>query len=137
MKLPYGFDPRFRHIDNDGWVNLATINEFLEDQEAIPPDLAQWLGLAIRHSDGNPDEFLKRLGLKKRRGRQTHKHAGNAWLEWGGRVCRREDNGEGAEKALAAVLEEYGIEVGEEVSRSQLQAWRDTYRKADLEARCR
>lgn len=128
-KLDYGFDGKFSHVDASGWTNLKTINEFLEDGEPIPPDLAQWLGHAIRYSNGSSKEFLKRLGLTKPRGRQPQKHDGKAWLEWGEKVWRLEDT-LSREAALAEVLSEYAQVHGEEVSRSHLQHWRDTYAKA-------
>lgn len=128
-KLDYGFDGKFSHLDHDGWTNLKTINEFLEDGEPIPADLAQWLGHAIRYSSGDPKELLRRLGLVKPRGRQAQKHDASAWLEWGGRVWRLEET-LGREAALAEVLAEYAAMHGEEVSRSHLQNWRDTYAEA-------
>jgi len=129
-KLPYGFDPLHRHIDDDPWTNLKTINEFLEDGEPIPPDLAQWLGLAIRFSENDPDKLMRRLGLKRGRGRQSHKHAEDAWLKWGGRVHDHEARGVLPETAIQAVAQDYLNETNIEVSRADLQKWRETYRAA-------
>lgn len=134
--LEYGFDPLSRTIDDDPWVNLTTIDEYLRDCEPIPPDLAAWLGHAIRFSNRDPKEFMQRLGLKKRRGRQPHKHAHDAWLEWGRRVDRREAELASAEGALSEVIAEYETVTGVEVERSQLQSWRDKYRAALRESRC-
>lgn len=127
--LEYGFDPNFSNIDADPWINLKTIDEYLRDSEAIPPDLATWLGHAIRFSKGDPNEFMRRLGLKKPRGRRTYKHALDAWLQWGKRVHLLEANGESPETALNTAAREYSETHSEGVDRTTLQGWRDTYRK--------
>jgi hypothetical protein len=129
MKLRYGgFDARQPYSSDGPWLRLKTIAEYLEDGEPIPPQLAQWLGEAITYSGEDPAELLRRLGLKRRRGRQPHKHAENSWLIWGERICqlesqyRREGRENAREQALADVATEYG-----DVERSTLQTWRDTY----------
>ena len=123
-KLPYGFDPQRKFIDKDPWVNLKTIGEFLQDGETVPPDLAHWLGEAIRHSKEDPAELMRRLGLKKNRGRPSQ--SDDAWLIWGERVCELEDQGHRAEEAIEISLRE-----SEDLySRSQLQTWRNQYRNA-------
>jgi hypothetical protein len=134
MTFPYGFDPSNQHMDKDPWINLKTIDEFLQDREPVPPDLAAWLGLAIRFSNRDPNEFLKRLGLKGGRGRKHHIHNADAWLEWGGRVAQLEDNGANPEAALKSVMDEYASAHPEGVTRSQLQKWCAVYRKAWEEA---
>jgi hypothetical protein len=137
-RLPYRFDlSSFESEDDDPWTKLDTINEYLEAGEPIPPYLAQWLGLAIRFAERDPNELLKRLNLKRGRGRVAHKHDANAWAKWGDAVCRRERDGSEPEAALSAVLAEYAQCNGEEVSRSQLQKWRDQYREAERVALCR
>lgn len=135
VAIPYGFDSGFPNVKDDPWTKLATINEHMEDGQPVPPDLAQWLGNAIRHSDGDANELMRRLGLKRGRGRVARKHDDDAWFEWGGRVYRREAGGEAPEAAISIVLREHGEATGEEVSRSQLQSWRETYRTANIEAR--
>lgn len=123
-KLPYGFDPKHPYAADDAWMKLRTVREYLEDGEPIPPDLALWLGEAIRHSSENPAEFLRRLSLKRSRGRVAQ--SGDAWAEIGAQVCRLEDEGAKPEVAIATVL----AECNEAYSRSQLQKWRDQYRVA-------
>ena len=136
MHLPYGFDAAPETAEDDPWSKLATVNEHLQDGDPIPPHLARWLGLAILHCNRDPGELLRRLGLKTKRGRPKQRHSESAWLEYGGRVCRREDQGEGPEAALNAVLCEYAIEHKEDVSRTQLQHWRNEYRARWAEAHC-
>ncbi len=125
-----GFDGTFAHMDDDGWVNLKTVHEFLQDGKALPPDLATWLGHAIRFSNGDPDEFLRRLGLKKPKGRPSDKHDPQARLKWGERLWELEGDGIAPEAAITTVQAEYDSEHGKEPSRSQLQAWRKEYRNA-------
>lgn len=127
-KLEYGgFDATFAHIDEDGWVNLTTVEEFLEAGKPLPPDLARWLGHAIRYSNNDAAEFLRRLGLKKAKGRPSYKHDAEAWLEWGQRVSELEDAGFGKEAAITSALAEYAAKHGAEPTRSQLQKWRKEY----------
>ncbi|KPP82160.1 MAG: hypothetical protein HLUCCA04_05370 [Oceanicaulis sp. HLUCCA04] len=135
-QLPYGFDVRsLDSQDDDPWTKLDTINEYLEAGEPIPAYLAQWLGLAIVHSNRDPNELLRGLGLKKKRGRQPHD--ANARFVWGKKVCELEDQGEAAEAAIQAVVVEYAKLHGEEPSRSAVQDWRDNYRKREDAAHCR
>jgi len=129
-KAPYGgFDARFEYLDPDPWVNLDTIQEFLEDGEPLPPDLAKWLGLAIRHSNRDTGEFMRRLGLNSGRG-NPNGHPVNVRLEWGERVCRLEDGGLSPGDALDKALLKFAEQAGDEtVSRETLKNWRDLYRK--------
>jgi len=129
VNIPYGFDAERPHWDNDPWVNLKTINEFMEDQQPIPSELARWLGEAIRHSCGDPNEFMKRLGLKHGRGRPHHRHSPDAWAEWGERIWQLEQT-IGREAALASAAQEYANMHGEEPVRATLQGWRTTYENA-------
>src|SRR5690349_12024544 len=93
MKLPYGgFDPRQPYSSDGPWLRLKTIAEYLEDaDERIPSQLASWLGEAIKYSNGDANELLRRLGLKGKRGRKPYKHAAESWLIWGERICQLED----------------------------------------------
>jgi hypothetical protein len=132
-KLEYGgFDASFAHMDDDGWTNLKTVHEFLQDGAALPPDLARWLGHAIRYSIDGKDaaEFVKRLGLKKRRGRPSHKHDAKDRLRWGERVWELEQTGLAVEAALALTADEYSLQHSDGISRSLLQTWRDDYHSA-------
>ena len=136
MRLPYGFDAAPETIDDDPWSKLFTINEYLSDCEPVPPHLAAWLGLAIRDSAGDPSELMRRLGLRRKSGRQPHKHDAKAWLHWGERVCELESNGNSRETALTTALQEYAQISSDDVSRTQLQQWRDKYREARWESQC-
>jgi len=125
MKLPYGFEAESKLFDAaDPWENLRTIQEFLRDRKVVPPRLAHWLGEAIKHCHEDPDELLRRLGLKKGRGKPSQSNSD--WLLWGARVCELEAQGYKPERAIEAVLQE----AGDKFSRSQLQKLRDKYRKA-------
>lgn len=136
-KMPYGgFDANPEGRDDEPWTKLATINEHLEAGEALPPYLASWLGLAIQYADRDPNELLRRLGLKRGRGRKHHRHAPDAWLEWGQRVYSLHGSDEPAEAVLSKVMAEYQSATGVEVERSQLQSWHDQYRDGLQEARC-
>lgn len=53
------------------WVKLATIQEYLEDGEALPPVLARWLGEAIKGASGDSAALLIELGLRKPQGRPS------------------------------------------------------------------
>jgi len=131
MKLPYGgFDPRMSYSSDDPWLRLKTIAEYLEDGERIPPELAQWLGEAIKRSSRNEDtaEFLCLLGLTKPRGKPPRSK--DDWFVWGGRVCELEDQGCKAEEAIHKVLQE----TNEKFGRTQMQKLRDKYRKARSDA---
>lgn len=123
-KLRYGFDRRRPNAGDDPWVKLKTIQEHLEDCETVPPDLAHWLGEAIKYSAEDPDELLRRLGLARKRGKPA-KDA-TAWLTYGERICELEDQGHKVEKAIEIVLQESK----DLYSRSQLQGWRNQYRNA-------
>jgi hypothetical protein len=127
-KLEYGrYIESFNNPDDNSWTRLNSINEFLEAGEAVPFHLAQWLGHAIRFSDHDPDEFIKRLGLRRAKGRPAHKYGKDAWLKWGERIWQLESAGKTIEQAIVAVGTETGLQYGEEVSRSQLQKWRNEY----------
>lgn len=124
-----GFDAKLPNANDEPWTRLATISEHLEDGTPIPSDLALWLDNAIRFSNQDADEFLERLGLKRRRGRPNHKHSANAWMIWGGDVCEREHHGETPEAALSSMIVAYMEATGNDVTRSQAQAWRDQFRE--------
>lgn len=128
-KLPYGGFESDPPDYPDSWAKLNTIAEYLEDGEALPPHLAQWLGRAIRASHRDQARLLVELGLKKTRGGQPTIKDG--WLTWGARVCDLEDSGLSPEQAVNKVLEE----TGDTIPRSTLQLWRDTYRKAEKDSR--
>ena len=131
-KFPYGgFEVESGSEDDSGWDKLRDIKIQLEDGEALPPFLAHWLGNAIERAGGDPNELLRLLELKPRPGRPRHKFTKQDEWTYGARVCELEDDGLSPEAAKRAVLEEF--EDGGP-SRSQLQKWRDEYRRAMEEA---
>lgn len=123
-KLRYPFDGNLENASDDPWTKLDTIVEYLQDGEHVPHDLAAWLGEAIRLSERDPTELMRRLGVK--RGRGAPAADPNAVPIVGKRICDLEDSGLKPEKALATVAGE----LDEKYSRSQLQKFRDAYRAA-------
>lgn len=131
-KLPYGFDPIRPHADDDSWLKLNTIREHLEDRGVIPPDLAFWLGEAIKQSNKDPHKLLQKLGLTKPRGNPASDPS--AWLKYGEHICALEDSGMKPEAAIARVAAELDNGQEEKYSRQQLQKFRDAYRNARTDA---
>ena len=124
-QLPYGgFEADPDSANDDGWTKLEDIQMDLESGAPIPPHLAHWLGEAIKRCDGDANEFLRLLGLKKRRGGQRTKFTREQALHFGYKVCQLEDEGMKAEAALSAVLET----IEPQPERGQIQKWRDEYR---------
>jgi hypothetical protein len=128
-KLPYGGFELDSESENDaGWTKLDTVAEHLEAGEALPPFLAHWLGNAIERASGDPNELLRLLELKPRRGRpRTRFSAKDAWA-YGAKICELEDEGLSREDAIRVVSEL----CANPPERSQLQRWRDKYRR-DME----
>jgi hypothetical protein len=111
------------------WAALREIQKQLYAGEPIRPDLAHWLGEAIRLADGDTKALLRGLGLALPKGR-PRKYPDDAWLKWGALVCEAIDDGIRPEKALDKVLTEMA-EAGLEVpDRATLQRWAATYREA-------
>lgn len=131
-KLPYGFDAKRVHFTKNPWENLNAIAGFLQAQKVIPPDLAIWLGEAIRHSKEDSAELLRQLGMKSRRGKPPK--FDDAWLIWGQRICDLEDEGMKPEAAIEQVAAETDNGQEELYSRSQLQSFRNIFRQARHEA---
>lgn len=127
-KLRYPFDPELDNIADEPWTKLATIVEYLQDGDPIPRDLAAWLGEAIHNAKRDPEELMRRLGIK--RGRGSVAADPNAWYTVGKRVCDLEDTGMKPERAVATVSAELDDGHEEKYSRSQLQNLRDAYRAA-------
>ncbi|WP_417724096.1 hypothetical protein [Salipiger sp.] len=138
-KLPYSFDAEeFARdaLDADpqkAWTKLKTVQEFLQDGEPVPPELARWLGEAITHAatlaseDANAaaSDFTKRLGLTVGRGNESSQD--KRWLIYGelmDRLC--------AETFVAAATAETREQMAKDghrpVSDTQLTKWRDKYR---------
>lgn len=131
-KLPYGFDanPMYQAVlpqdAAEAWDRLHDIQLSLEKREAVAPELAAWLGEAIEHAKRDPDELMRRLGVKRSRGPVAGDPG--AWLVYGQKVCELEDAGMKPEAALATVLSE----ADDRFSRSTLQKWRNLYRNSLL-----
>ena len=127
-KLPYGIDVYASYANDPPWIKLKTIQEYLEDCEVIPPNLAYWLGTAINHCGENPKEFLKWLDLSPwQRGKPPADKT--AWLKYGGRICHLENCGMKPEAALNEVAKELNDGNDEKYSRTQLQTFRNRCRK--------
>ncbi len=139
------------YMDSDPWVNLDTINEFLEDGEALPPVLARWLGEAICNAHQDKDKLLKELGLVGKQGHsKTAKHDENAWRKYGQMVeihlgqqrlngidlgkldyFRKDMLNEAKEqRALDHVASEYLNETNKDVDISTVRRWHRKYLQA-------
>ncbi len=155
--LPYGFDAnpmyetRQPKDEAEAWERLADVQLSLEKGEAVAPELAAWLGEAIDHAKRDPAELLRRLGVKRGRGKPAADP--DAWLTVGKRICELEDFGLNPDEVQAQHTEKdrWGNAVGEvaynrmkpeaaldqvsresfgKFERSQLQKFRDAYRAA-------
>lgn len=130
-KLPYGgFESQSESEDDSGWKKLETVAEYLEAGEALPPYLAHWLGSAIDRCGGDPNELLRQLEVKRRRGRPRTRFTAKDEQTYGAKICELEDEGLSPEVALKAVSEAFE----HPPERSHLQRWRDQYRRAVEEA---
>lgn len=129
----FHFDPTVEGREDDPWTKLATIAEHLDAGTAVPSHLAQWFGGAVEYADQDPNELLRRLGLKAGRGKPGHWTDEHAY-RLGQRICQHEDRGADPDAAIIAVVDEYEAQnEGEAPSRSTLQRWRDDYRAAHAE----
>ncbi|MCU0899297.1 MAG: hypothetical protein MUC82_02255 [Cypionkella sp.] len=121
--LPYGFDG---HADTsrpknqaEAWERLEDVQLSLEKREAVPRELAAWLGEAIHYANRDPAELLRRLGLKNGRGKPAADP--DAWLIVGKRICELEDFGLNPDEVQARhttmsnpeVLRPYGVQPDE------------------------
>jgi len=130
-RIPYGFDPALAHVGDDPWLKLQTINEYLEDCAVVPPDLAAWLGTAIRHADGDAGRLVEGLGLKRRKGQIARYDR----MKWGARIWELiECEGFKKEKALSTVAEEMVNHDIEPPNRKALQEMLNDYSKARSQA---
>lgn len=119
--LPYGFDAnpmyetRQPKDEAEAWERLADVQLSLEKGEAVAPELAAWLGEAIHHAKRDPAELLRRLGVKRGRGKPAADR--DAWLTVGKRICELEDFGLNPDEVRARhttmsnpeVLRPYGV----------------------------
>jgi len=135
-KLPYGFDGSRPYLNDDGlrdasteteaWAKLDDVQTCLSKQKTLPPELAVWLGEAIRHCGQNPDELLRRLGLKRRRG-ERGSYGRNFKEYWQGRLWHLgtyNKDGRSIDQLVKAVQDEMTAEEVLEVpTRETLQDW--------------
>ena len=137
-KLPYGFDAGQPYLHDDGlhecsteaaaWAMLDDVQTYLAKREPLPPELALWLGEAIRHSNRNGTEFLQRLGLNKRRG-ETSPYNRQFKAHWQSRLWHLgtyNEAGLKAEQIVMAVKSEMtaeGIPEDGQPNRETLQDW--------------
>lgn len=153
--LPYGFDGQADTSrpknETEAWERLEAVQLLLEKGEAVPRELAAWLGEAIHHAKREPAELLRRLGVKRGRGKPAADP--DAWLTVGKRICELEDFGLNPDEVQAlhpekdrwgnavgeiaytrlkpeAALDQVGDETFGTYERSQLQKFRDAYRSA-------
>lgn len=158
VKLPYGgFDGRQYDLDNrnpgqngdtnpakgnsaKAWKMLTDILDYLEDGEPIPPELARWLGNAIKYAaidseicDKDAAEtFTKRLGLRSK-GQGASYSQDHRWLVYGGLVDRyRETYGKDA-AALSATKAEMKADGHMPVGDTTLKKWHKQYLKTKIE----
>lgn len=109
---------------DEPWQSLHEIQRQLERGEPLSPRLGRWLGEAIKHSGDDPDEFMRRIGLRKGKGRPSP-HPRDAWVFWGQRVEQERAKGLSPERAISAVLDQMS-ESGlwdEPPDRATLQRW--------------
>lgn len=126
-----GFEVDSESETDPGWTKLQTIGEYLQDGEVLPPYLARWLGEAIERSGGDPNELMRRLELKKGRGRPRTKFTDKDELFYGAKLYELEGKGLSAEAALAYIDEQHD---DNSPCRSLLQKWRNIHRKAIKES---
>lgn len=141
--IPYGIDatpqyPSHAKDEAEAWEMLDEIQLSLEKCEVVAPELARWLGDAIKYCDYNQSRLLHRLGMKRSKGRQMKDPDG--WMTVGRRICELEEQeGASLEDAIARVLTENdpGGNSDEALTRTTLQRWRNRYREIDDLAHCR
>ncbi|WP_303795493.1 hypothetical protein [Sandarakinorhabdus limnophila] len=132
-----GFEVDSGSEDDPDWTKLDTVAEHLEAGEALPPFLARWLGNAIDRAGRDPNELLRLLELKPCRGRPRHRFTAKDEWTWGAKICELEDEGSSPEAALEAVSVAFSMALKpprDPPERSQLQRWREKYRRAMEEA---
>ncbi|MEE9454675.1 MAG: hypothetical protein V3V13_09880 [Paracoccaceae bacterium] len=157
-RFPYGeFDAKEyeRNVRNPGqggdneptkgssakaWKMLTDILDYLEDGDPIPPELARWLGDAIKYAASTTESddksaaetFTKRLGLRSK-GQGASYSQDHRWLVYGGLMDRyREAYGKDA-AALSAVKAEMKADGHMPVSDTTLKKWHKKYLSAKIE----
>lgn len=136
--LPYGFDAHRPYLADDGlhecsteaaaWAMLDDVQTHLTNREPLPPELALWLGEAIRHSNRNSTAFLQRLGLNKRRG-ENSPYSRLFKEHWQSRLWQLGTYNEAvltADQIVKAVKDEMtaeGIKEEKQPNRETLQDW--------------
>ena len=137
MDFPYGgFDAAAPDPERDPWSSLHEIQRQLERGEPISPSLARWLGEAIEHSGDDTGELLRRLGLRKGKGKPSP-YPRDAWAWWGQRVEQERAKGLSPEKAIDSVLDQMNASgLWDQLpDRATLQRWAKTWAKA-WDAQC-
>lgn len=126
------FDP---NASDQPWTKLATISEYLDAGEVVPPPLARWLSEAITQAAGDPNAFVIALGLRNRQGRPS------AWdrpqsKEALSQLWALVSDGVPDDSAIEQVRGEFMTDDGEDnFSRTTLQRWLADVRQAENEAR--
>jgi len=136
VDLPYnGFDPHMPYANKDdllkattedaAWDKLNQIQQCLWNNEPLPPELAAWLGEAIKHSNKNTNEFTQRLGISRRTGergkysRQFKQH----WQSklWDLSTYRQKDTSD--DKIIKAIGKEMELKTVEPPPYETLREW--------------
>ena len=135
-KLPYGFDPKQPYLHDDGlhecsteaeaWARLDDVQTYLSKCQPLPPELAHWLGEAIRHSNGDRTELMQRMGLMRRAG-ERNRYSRRFKEHWQGRLWHLgtyNETGRSIDQIVKAIQDEMTTEeVAEVPSRETLQDW--------------
>ena len=134
--LPYGFDATRPYLSDDGlhecsteaeaWARLDDVQTHLAKCEPLPPELAHWLGEAIRHSNRDRTELMQRMGLMRRAGERSP-YSRRFKEHWQGRLwhlCTYNEAGRSDNEIVKAVHDEMTAEgVFKMPSRETLQDW--------------
>lgn len=135
-KLPYGFDPKQPYLHDDGlressteaeaWARLDDVQTYLSKSQLLPPELAHWLGEAIRHSNCDRTELMQRMGLMLRTG-ERKRYSRQFKAYWQGRLWQQgtyNESNRSADQIVKAIQNEMIAEkVAEVPNRETLQDW--------------
>lgn len=134
--IPYGFDATRPYLNDDGlrnattkeeaWAKLDDVRTHLVEQKKLPPELAQWLGEAIRRSGRDGDRFLQELGVNRRAG-EKGPYSRSFKAYWQGRLWHIGTYSK-AGRSIDAMVAEVGAEMEAEgldemPTRETLQDW--------------
>ena len=135
-KLPYGFDATMPYVNDadlqdlsteaEAWARLDDLRRHLLDQKPLPPELAHWLGEAIKHSGRNRERLLQELGLKRWAG-EKGPYSRRFKEYWQGKLWHLgtyNETGRSADAIVAAAQAEMTAEgVSKIPTRETLQDW--------------